>query len=97
MHNRLSPGAFAAISVSIDELTEDGIKAKLLKFLESQNATFSNYLLDEKPEFWQEKLKFDGPPCVFVFNQKGQIARQFKGEFTYADVEKLVKELLEKK
>ena len=46
---------------------------------------------------WQEKLKIDGPPCVFVFNREGGIARKFAEiKVDYADVEKVVVELLKK-
>jgi hypothetical protein len=96
MHKLYSPSEFAAISVSLDDATDTEAREKVLKFLRSQGAMFSNFVLDEKPEFWQEKLKFDGPPCVFVFDRQGGVARQFKDEFTYAEVEKLVKELLKK-
>jgi hypothetical protein len=88
---------FAAVSVSLDDIQEKGIKEKLVKFLKSQNADFTHLLLDETPEFWQEKLKFDGPPCVYVFNQENKVEKQFKDDFTYKDVAKVVEKLLEKK
>jgi hypothetical protein len=88
---------FAAISVALDDAQQSGITDKLLKFLKGQNAGFTHLLLDEKPEFWQEKLKFEGPPCVYVFNQQGQVEKQFKDEFTYKDVAKVVEKLLDKK
>jgi hypothetical protein len=97
MHKKYSAADFAAVSVSLDDPAEDGARDKVLKFLRSQGATFRNFILDEKAEFWQDKLKFDGPPCVFVFNREGGIAKQFKDEFTYTDVEKLVKDLLGQK
>src|SRR5438876_5838753 len=54
--------AVAAVSVSLDDLSEDGAKDKVQKFLDKQQATFTNLILDEKPEVWQAKLKIDGPP-----------------------------------
>ena len=97
MHKKYANNAFAAMSVSLDDPKDKDDKEKVLKFLKEQKATFPNYMLNETPEFWQEKLKFDGPPCVFVFNQQGTVEKQFKDEFTYADVERLVKKLLETK
>jgi hypothetical protein len=94
MHRDYADAPFAAISVSLDELTEPGVQEKVVKYLQSQKATFTNFILDEKPEFWQAKLKINGPPSVFVFNQEGGIARQFKDEVSYDDVKKVVKELL---
>jgi thiol-disulfide isomerase/thioredoxin len=96
MHKKYSGDGVVTISVSLDDAKEDGTAAKVRKFLEAQHATFTNLILDEKPEVWQDKLKFDGPPCVYVFGRDGKVAKQFKDEFTFADVESLVKELLEK-
>jgi hypothetical protein len=94
MHNREPKDKFAAISVSLDDPKDQTARANVLKFLQSQKATFTNLILDEKAEDWQEKLSFDGPPCVFVFDAQGKLAKQFKDEFTYQDVEKLVNQLL---
>ena len=98
MHKTLSKEKFTAISVSLDDPKDAAAKEKVLKFLQSQQATLANLILDEKVEDWQEKLNFDGPPCVFVFNQEGKVAKQFKDvEEPYKDVKKLVNELLGQK
>jgi hypothetical protein len=97
MHNKQPKDKFAAISVSLDDPSDKAAREAVLKFLQGQKATFTNVILDEKPEVWQEKLKFEGPPSVFVFNQDGEVEKQFKEEFTYADVQKLVEGLLGKK
>ncbi len=68
------------------------------KFLVSQKATFTNLILDEPPDVWQKKLKFDGPPCVFVFDRDGKIAKKFDSGEKYKDeIEKFVVDLLKKK
>lgn len=88
---------FAAVSVSLDDLSEDGAKDKVQKFLDKQQANFTNLILDEKPEVWQAKLKIDGPPLVFVFDRDGKLEQKFAGESVdYAKVEKLVGELLKR-
>ncbi len=97
MHATYPSGSFAAVSVSLDDPNEPGAADKVLRFLRAQKATFANFILDEKPEFWQEKFKFDGPPCVYVFNAQGGIARQFKDDVRYTEVEELVKGLIAKK
>jgi thiol-disulfide isomerase/thioredoxin len=97
MHQKYGPEGMAAISVSLDDPSQPGAQEKVLRFLKAQRASFTNLILNEKPEVWQEKFGFDGPPCVFVFDRQGEIKKQFKDEFSYADVEKLVKELLAKK
>ena len=86
-----------AVSVALDELSEDGAKEKVTKFLEKQNATLSNFILDEKPMLWQAKLKIDGPPLVMVFNRKGELEQKFVDkEVDYNVIGKLVVELLAK-
>src|SRR5438105_14154416 len=46
-------GPFAAMSVSLDDLSEEGARDKVQKFLDKQKASFTNLILDEKPEVWQ--------------------------------------------
>jgi thiol-disulfide isomerase/thioredoxin len=88
---------FLAVSVSLDDLSEDGAKAKVQKFLDAQKATFTNLILDEKPEVWQAKLKIDGPPLVIVFDKDGKMEQKFvdKG-VDYEKIGQLVAELLQK-
>jgi thiol-disulfide isomerase/thioredoxin len=89
--------AFAAVSVSLDDVSEEGAKDRVLRFLDRQKATFTNLILDEKPECWQAKLKIDGPPLVMVFDKAGGLEQKFIGEaVNYETVGKLVAELLKK-
>jgi hypothetical protein len=97
MHKKYKKDEFTAISVALDEPERKGIREKLLKFLKEKNATFPNFQLNETEEFWQDKLKIDGPPAVFVFDREGKSAKKFNGSFTYEDVEKVVTELMKKK
>jgi thiol-disulfide isomerase/thioredoxin len=97
LHAKHAKDGLVAISVSLDDPTEDEAKAKALKFLQAQKATFTNLLLDEKPEVWQAKLKIDGPPLVMVFNRKGELEQRFVDKAVdYAEIGKLVAELLSK-
>jgi hypothetical protein len=97
MSKKHAQDKFTAISVSLDDPGDKEARDKVIKFLQAQKATFTNLILDEKPEVWQEKLNFDGPPSVFVFNPEGKLEKQFKDEFTYTDVAKVVENLLAKK
>lgn len=94
LHQRFAVQGLAAISVSLDDATDDVARARVKRFLDSRKATFSNYLLAEKPEVWQAKLKIDGPPCVFVFNRKGQLLKKYHDDVDYREIEKIVKEAL---
>ena len=97
LHEKHGKAGLLAVSVSLDEIAEDGVKEKVVKFLEQQKATMTNLILDEKPEVWQAKLKIDGPPLVMVFNRKGELEQRFVDkDVDYAAIGKLVAELLAK-
>jgi hypothetical protein len=59
---------------------------------------FPNFLLDEEPELWQEKLKVGGPPLVFVFNRDNRIVLKSgeTGAVDMAAVDRAVEEQLRK-
>ena len=94
MHNKYAKDGLAALSVSLDDPRDEKAQQRVIEFLRKQKATFTNLVLDEKTEVWQEKLKFDGPPCVFVFNREGKW-KKFESP-DYAEVEKYAVELLKK-
>jgi thiol-disulfide isomerase/thioredoxin len=95
LNNQHANAGLVAVSVSLDDLTEDGAKDKVIKFLQKQQATTTNLILDEKPEVWQAKLKIDGPPLVMVFNRKGELEQKFVDkDVDYAVIGKLVADLL---
>jgi hypothetical protein len=96
MQQKYGPNGLAAVSVSLDDPHEKGIPEKVHKFLQKQHATFENFILSAKPEEWQKKLGIEGPPCLYVFNREGKIARKFDAGEKYDEVEKLVLELLKK-
>src|SRR3954470_12352989 len=97
LHDKHARAGLVAVSVSLDDLSEDGAKDKVTKFLEKQNATMTNLILDEKAEAWQAKLKIDGPPMVMVFNKKGELEQKFVDkDVDYDVIGKLVAELLTK-
>ena len=83
------------ISVSLDEETD---RDAALKFLRGQQANFPNFLLNEEPEESQKHWKINSIPAVQVFDRAGQLVKTFDSDdtkhFTYADVNKLVEELL---
>ena len=89
MHRKYSKDGFAAVSVSLDDPKDERLMANVRKFLTNQKAAFTNVVLNEKAEVWQAKLKFDGPPCVFVFNREGKWTKT-DGFPDYAEIEKQV-------
>jgi thiol-disulfide isomerase/thioredoxin len=82
----------AVVSVALDEPAK---RPNVEAFLRKQCATIDNYLLNEPYPFWQAKLKIEGPPLVFVFNRKGELARRFADEAVdYDNIGNLVNRLL---
>ena len=96
MQKKYAKDGMAAVSVDLDDPGEKDIKDRVLKFLQSQQATFTNLMLDEPSNVWQKNLGIDGVPAVFVYGRDGAIAKKFTDEYTYEDVEKVVVELLKK-
>jgi len=96
VHRKYRDKGVVAMSLSTDDAEDKG---NVLKFLKSKSATFANYLLDEDAKIWQDHFAIKGPPAVFVYDRSGKIAGRFDSEdpdkeFTYADVEKLVRKLV---
>lgn len=94
LHREHKDQGLAAISVALDDPADDKARARALKFLQAQQATFPNILLDEQPEVWQKKLEVDGPPVVYVFGRSGRLEKKFAGEVNYREIEELVLRLL---
>jgi hypothetical protein len=94
MHKKYAKDGLAAVSVSLDDPKDQKARQNVLDFLRKQKATFTNLILDEKSEVWQEKLKFDGPPCVFVFDRDGKWKKFDSPD--YAEIEKYAIGLLKK-
>jgi thiol-disulfide isomerase/thioredoxin len=107
MYNKYRDKGLAVISVSTFQLNEDYredvIMPAVLQYLRSQNATFTNVILDELPPLIQEKLRITSIPCLYVFNRQGQWT-QFRAEdlkpdasHRHVNIEQYVQYLLEKK
>jgi thiol-disulfide isomerase/thioredoxin len=97
MHQKYAADGLVAMSVALDDPTDEKAKARVVKFLQARQATFTNILLDEKPEVWQKQLDIDGPPCVYVFARSGQLEKKFTGEIKYGEIEELAVRLLKDK
>src|SRR5262249_46241839 len=94
LHRKYGASGLAAVSVSLDDSHDDETRQRVRKFLIAQGAEFANFLLDEKPQTWQAKLKIDGPPCVFVFDRRGRLVKRYHDHVDYAEIERLVADLL---
>jgi thiol-disulfide isomerase/thioredoxin len=94
LHRKYARAGLTAVSVSLDDSTDEDARDRVTKFLTARKATFPNYLLAEKSPVWQAKLKIDGPPCVFVFNRKGELLKKYQDDVDYGEIERIVTDAL---
>ena|SRR5579862_1854105 len=104
MDKKYRDKGLVVISVSTDAVDpgeEAKIKTRVLKFLQPQQATFTNVVLDESPDLMKQKLRLTSIPCLYVFNREGQWT-QFIGDSMQPDanhrhpnVESYIKTLLD--
>lgn len=102
LHQQYGPDKLACISLSFNfegakRETPKEHRDEVLDFLRKQGATFDNVIASVPAEDLYKMLEFKtaSVPAVFVYDQQGQLARQFSGEVSYDDVRKQVAELLE--
>jgi thiol-disulfide isomerase/thioredoxin len=106
MHQKYAKDGLVAVSVSLDPVKDAKRRKDVEAFLQEKKATLTNLQLDAPPEEWQKRLKFDGPPCVFLFNRANQIVKKVpvvdpetlatREKVDYAVLEKLAIDLLKK-
>ncbi len=83
------------ISVSLDDTQDNEALSRVKDFLQSQNGTGENLILQEKVEFWQKKLKTVGPPAIYLFNQNGRLINRWVGEeIDFFRIERRIQDLL---
>ena len=104
MQQKYGKQGFVAFSVSVDDPTDKEAVDAVKKILLDNKMTTTNYLLDEDSSVWQQKLKADGPPIVYVFNREGKIEKKWsenppKGEEKKRaeEMDRLVEQLLQQK
>lgn len=107
--HRKYPKEVVCVSFSCDY---SGIKGKppefyeerVMKFLKSKEATFTNILATQVADDAFAEMKIDSIPAVFVYGPDGKLAQKFDSEykvasgeeepFTYKDVGALVEKLI---
>ena len=110
LHHKYGGTGLVCMSLSSDY---QGIKNKpaefyrerVLRFLVKQEASFQNLLASIPADELYEQMELASIPAVFVYGRDGKLVKRFDNEhikneaenFTYADVNKLVEELLAEK
>lgn len=102
LHQKHADAGLVAASLDLDRPTDERAMKSVAKFLKDTKANFANFVLDEEPDYWQEKLGITATPVVFVFGRDGKLVKKFEPvdnddmSTIYDKVEKLLPELLKK-
>jgi hypothetical protein len=96
----------ACISLSFDYQglgTVEEAMPPVREFLTQQQATFDNVISNVESDELYKQMEIISIPAVFVYDREGKLAKKFVNDdakteadaFTYAQVEDLVRQLLE--
>jgi thiol-disulfide isomerase/thioredoxin len=99
LHEQHAKDGLVCMSLSVDDQDD---RQAALDFLKTRQAAFANFLINEPASVWQNHFVLKGVPAVFIWDRAGKQVARFDGDdpdnqFTYADVEKKVTELLQAK
>lgn len=98
MHRRYRDQGVRFVSLSVDNREDQAAIEEARRFLQRQNASFDNYLLDENILKAFEKLDILGIPAVFLYDRAGRRRYRLTGDdpsrqFTEKDIEEAVQAL----
>ena len=97
LNKKYSNEGLVAMSVSLDNADDKSARAKVDKFLQEKQATFTNLISQGDPDDWYNSLKIGGIPCVFVFDRDNRRVKKLVGEqVDYKAIEAEVAKLLKK-
>lgn len=101
MHHKYGPKGLKVISASFDDPEETDDIAEAEKFLVEQKAVMTNVLIKEDFGVAFEKFNINTIPAVFLYTPDGKELKRFtyddpNNQFTYEDVENVVKSYLAK-
>ena len=99
MHGEYRDEGVRFISMCLDNRDDKEAVEAARQFLIEQNATFTNYLMNENITDAFEKLDLLGIPAVFIYDRQGELRHRLTGDdpnqqFTEKDVEEAITELL---
>ncbi len=98
MHRRYRDHGVRFVSLSVDNREDQAAVEEARRFLQRQNASFDNYLLDENILKAFEKLDILGIPAVFLYDRDGRRRYRLTGDdprrqFTEKDIEAALQSL----
>jgi thiol-disulfide isomerase/thioredoxin len=105
LENKYSKEGLVAVSVDLESPKNGKARERAEKFLGRMGGEFPHFMLDAGQDEWTERLKIDGPPCIFIFNRENRFVKKLpvvdaKGEIVekvdFEVIEKLVSDLLKR-
>lgn len=99
LHEKYAEEGVHFVSMCLNDRDDPEAIESAESFLKRQNATFTNYLMDENVLDAFEKLGILGIPAVYIYDREGNLRYRLTGDnpndqFTDADVEKAITTLL---
>ncbi len=97
LHSEYPAEELACVSLSFDYEglgQPEEASEPVLQFLRSQRATFDNWMSNEESDVLYRKFDLNSVPAIFVYDRSGKLRQRFENEGAYADVRKLVAELV---
>ena len=97
LHKKYGSERLACMSLSFDYEglgKPEDVRGRVLRFLQSQGATFDNLMSNEESDTLYRKFKLAAVPAVFVYDRDGKLRKRFDNEraktaaeaFTYEQV-----------
>ena len=97
MHKKYAGEGFVAVSLSLDNPTDEKTRAQVEAFLKKQQATMINLIAEGDPDDWYSKFKVGGLPLVFVFDRENRRVKKLDGDqVDYKTIEAEVAKMLKK-
>jgi len=92
LYNQYKKQGVTFVSISVDDRADQQAIETARQFLQKQNATFRNYLMDENILQSFEKLDIQSVPDVFIYDRQGRRRYNLNGndpnhQFTEKDVD----------
>lgn len=102
LYNRYKHDDVEFVSMSVDDREDKAAVDEARRFVQRQNATFRNYLMDENVMQSFEKLGVQGIPAVFLYDRAGRLRYDLNGndpnhQATLKDVDDALAKLVAEK
>jgi thiol-disulfide isomerase/thioredoxin len=95
LHRKHSKDGLTLITVALDDPADSDATQQVRSFLQMQRADCLNYQLTDSPETWTQKLKINGPPCIFVFDAQGRLQDVYRGAVGAEEIEASVAQAMQ--